>query len=480
VRKSVRFSRRKAAAFAAVASVAAFTLTGVQSPGTAASITPHRISVNPLFNRVNINPDAAQFPCQTRPIDGSAGPKCYTPQQMQTAYGVTPLLNAGKNGAGRTIVIVDAYDNPYIQTDLQVFDTTFGLPAGNLQVVPMPGVPAFDINDANQVGWSGETSLDVQSSHAIAPGAKIVLVEAASNEDTDILAATKFAVDHNLGDVLSQSFGEAESCVDPALLAQEHQVFQQATRQGWTIFASSGDSGAAQGSCDGAGAVLAASSPASDPLVTGVGGTTLNADSITGAYLGETAWTEPLYGCNPPAVDLADVNCSGGGYSTIYRKPLYQAFDVSGRGRGVPDVSYDAGVNGGVFVHLAVYDILYYGEDPSTPDFFLSGGTSAGSPQWAAITAIGDQLAHRRLGTINPSLYALSHLPGQVNPLHDVTVGNNDVAEIGTGYNAGRHWDAVTGLGTPNAAKLLPELGLLGQLGLRNGVHHLKAHAHRR
>lgn len=437
------------------AAVAALGLGGSASAGAAASpFTTHRIKVDPDVTKVSNNADAASFSCQTRPIDGSAGPRCYSPAEMQKAYGVSPLLARGKNGSGRTIVIVDAYQNPYIAQDLATFSSTFDLPAANFSAVAPQGVPPFDPTDANQVGWGEETTLDVLWAHAIAPGAKIRLVEAASNEDADILAATQYAVQHHLGDVLSQSFGENENCVDPALLAQEHRLFQQASRAGWTLFASSGDSGAAQFTCDGAGAVEVASSPASDPLVTGVGGTTLNA-ADDGSYIGETAWTEPLFGCNPPAVDAADVNCSGGGYSTLYRKPAYQTFDVRGSHRGVPDVSYNAGINGGV---LTVCSVCNAG----TPAVFLFGGTSAGSPQWAALTAIGDQLAHRRLGDINPALYALSHLPKRLDPLHDVTIGNNDVAEIGgVGYDAGRGWDPVTGLGTPDASRLLPALALL-------------------
>ncbi|HEX4472090.1 MAG TPA: S53 family peptidase [Nocardioides sp.] len=441
---------------AVTAAIAALTLGGTTPAGAAGSpFTTHRIKVDPDVTKVSGNPAASTFSCQTRPIDGSAGPRCYSPAEIQKAYGVTPLLNRGKDGSGRTIVIVDAYQNPYIAADLATFSSTFDLPTAQFSAIAPQGVPAFDPTDANQVGWGEETTLDVLWAHAIAPGAKIQLVEAKSNEDADIFAATQYAVQHNLGDVLSQSFGENENCVDPALLGQEHQLFQQASRAGWTLFASSGDSGAAQFTCDNTGAVKVASSPASDPLVTGVGGTTLSA-ADDGSYLGETAWTETLFGCNPPAVNPADVNCSGGGYSTIYHKPGFQALDVRGSGRGEPDVAYNAGINGGV---LTVCSVCNAG----VPAVFLFGGTSAGTPQWSALTAIGDQIAHRRLGDINPALYGLSHLPKGINPLHDVTTGNNDVVEIGgAGYDAGRGWDPVTGLGTPKANLLLPALALLG------------------
>ena len=331
-------------------------------------------------------------------------------------------------------------------------------------------MPAFDFSDANQVGWAGEISLDVLSAHAMAPGANIVLVEGATSNDADLYAAEKWAVDNNVGDVMSQSFGEADSCVDPAVLGKWHDLFRRASNRGWTVFASSGDSGASQFSCDGNSLVLAASWPAADPSVTGVGGTTLSATddptgtatSPSGTYLGETTWTEPLFGCNPPDGD--DINCSGGGYSSIFGKPLYQLAAVRGHSRGVPDVSYDAGVNGGLLIHSGVLLQAFFGLDPSTPAFFIFGGTSSGSPQWSALAADADQVAHHDLGGINDSLYGLSLLP-RVHPrcFNDVTTGTNDVADLGgQGYSAGSGWDAVTGLGSPKAQNLVPALALLG------------------
>ena len=128
-------------------------------------------------------------------------------------------------------------------------------------------------------------------------------------------------------------------------------------------------------------------------------------------------------------------------------------------GRGVPDVSYNAGVNGGVLTHCGVCNV-FFGLDPNALVFFIFGGTSAGSPQWAALAADADQLGGHRLGNINPFLYQIGQSQkAYAANLHDVTTGNNDVAEIGgAGYNAGTGWDPVTGLGTPNAGSLLPTL----------------------
>ena len=444
----------------AVLAVAAVGL--LMGAGGAAGAGPvaHKVSVHPLIQGHSSAGPNATFSCQTRPLDGSHGARCYQASQIQNAYNVTPLLNAGINGAGRTIVIIDAYGSPTIASDLQVFDAAMGLPDPNFtQIAPAGSPPPFDPNDGNAFGWGVETSLDVEWAHAMAPGANIVLAVAPSNNDSDILNVLKYVVDNHIGDVLSQSYGEAEACMDSSLLAVQHQEFAKAAAEGMTVFASSGDSGASQPACTGDGALKSASTPASDPFVTGVGGTSLLADTSTGAYQSETAWMEPLFGCNPPAVALADVGCSGGGFSSLFARPAFQASTYKGAralSRGVPDVAYNAGVMGGVLTHIQFVNDAF-GLPPTV--FFIVGGTSAGSPQWAGLAADGDQLAGRSLGDINPALYAISNAKSQYAAgFHDITSGNNNVAEIGGGYSAGTGWDPVTGLGSPNAANLLPLL----------------------
>jgi subtilase family serine protease len=435
-------------------------LTGAAPASAATAPKAHRITVHPeIFQAGAQTPDAA-FGCQTRPMDGSKGPRCYQAAQIQNAYNITPLLNAGINGAGRTVVIIDAYGSPTIASDLQTFDARMGLPNPSFtQITPAGSPPPFDVKDPNQFGWSIETTLDVEWAHVTAPGANIVLAVAASNNDADILNTTKYVVEHNVGDVISQSFGEAEACVDPTLLTEEHALFAEAVSKGITLFASSGDSGASQPSCDpnSTAALFAASSPASDPNVTAVGGTTLTADPGTGAYQSETAWTEP-FGCNPPAVAPSDVNCSGGGFSSVYARPDYQSALQKNRARGVPDVAYNAGLAGGVLIYSATLNVGV-GLPANAPAFFIVGGTSAGSPQWAGLAADADQLGGHRMGNINPALYSIAQAKSHyAAALHDITTGNNDVAEIGGGFNAGPSWDPVTGLGTPIAAALLPLL----------------------
>lgn len=400
---------------------------------------------------------SAHFACQDRPIGVG---RCYSPQQIRAAYAVKPLLDRGITGKKRTIVIIDAFSNPYVASDLSIFDKTFALPDPVFTTIAMPGVPPFDFNDGNQTGWAGEITLDVQWSHAIAPAANITLVEAASNNDADILAATKYAIDHNLGDVISQSFGEGEKCMDPKLFKQQHELFEKATAKGMTLFASSGDSGATQPDCldPNAPNFKSASTPASDPFVTGVGGTTLNA-TATGKYVGEYAWSEGV-DIGIPCLTVNGDGCSGGGFSAFFSRPSYQKGvpnTVPGQ-RGVPDVAYDAGVDGGVLTHDGV-DLALIGGDPIDPTrFFRFGGTSAGSPQWAGLTALADQMAGHRLGLINDDLYQISRSPSLYSAaFHDIKAGTNNYAGI-TGFTAKKNWDAVTGLGTPNAAVLVPLL----------------------
>jgi len=417
----------------------------VAKASTLDSVASHTVIARPQYVFAGTAHAGATFGCQ----QATAAVHCYGPQQIRNAYNVQAALNAGITGKGRTIVIIDAFQSPTIANDLHTFDQLFGLNDTTLNIIAPDGLTPFDQQDANQVGWAGEITLDVEWAHTIAPDATIDLVLAKSNQDADLLSATRFAVDHNLGDVISQSFGEAESCVDPAILRQEHQVFFEATLKHITLLASSGDQGAAQQTCDGSSFFKSASSPASDPFVTAVGGTQLSADLTTGAYQSEVAWNEPMF-----------FSGTGGGFSTIYHKPFYQ-FGTAGIGqfRGVPDISYNAAINGGV---LAVWSTS--GAGPNI--VFIFGGTSAGSPQWAGITALGSQMAHRRLGFLNLGLYLLGHTGFSAQTLHDITMGNNTFTFPDangnnvtiTGFNAQKGWDAATGWGSPNVAHLLPFL----------------------
>jgi subtilase family serine protease len=429
------------------------------TPGVGAhsrSFASPMLKVGPQAVPANIaSPAYGLFTCQV--VGLNPGVTCYDPYQMRHAYNIDTLINAGYDGSGKTIVIIDAFQSPNIVQQLTYFNSFYGLPTSSFTQIAPDGLTPFIPGDPNMTGWAEEISLDVLWSHAIAPGANIVLVLAKSNNDVDILSATKYAVDNNLGDVISQSFGENESCVDPTILAQQHQVFADATRKNITIFASSGDYGAAQASCDGSTLVKAVSSPAVDPLVTAVGGTELHAarycltthgcdpstNPAPGTYQGEIAWNEWSLG----------IGATGGGFSVVYDEPSYQQGTIhGGKQRGAPDVSYSAAVYHGVLTYLDI---------PGLPvGFYLFGGTSAGSPQWAAITAIADQQAGHNLGFINRALYHIGQAQQQyAASFFDVTSGDNSVPPFVTqGFNAGPGWDATTGLGSPSADQLVSNL----------------------
>jgi subtilase family serine protease len=403
--------------------------THAAAPGNA---IPHWVTVKPRYLMAGTaNGSNPRFSCQTP----GAPVRCYGPKQIRAAYDIQRVLDAGDEGQGSTIVIIDAFQSPTIQHDVDLFSKIFGLLPTKVHIIAPNGLTPFNPNDPTQVGWAGEITLDVEWAHAIAPAATIDLVLAPSNQDADLLSVTQYAITHHLGTVISQSFGEAESCADPHLLAQERALFAQAVKEGITIFASSGDQGAAQPTCDGSSYFLSASTPASDPNVTAVGGTYLNADPQTGKYYGESAWNDQF-------------GASGGGFSSIYARPSYQTGFIHNSQRGVPDVAYDGDVNGGV---LSVWSSSGAGQDL----VFIFGGTSAGSPQWAAMLALVNTM-YGPQGNINPVLYKFFSRFGSGLFFHDITVGDNTFTGVGSngqpvtieGYNTIPRWDAVTGLGS--------------------------------
>ena len=389
-----------------------------------------------------------QLPCQAQ----NAANRCYTPQQIQKAYNIAPLLAAHTTGLGHTIVLVDAFQSPTIRHDLALFDKAFGLKDPMLNIIAPDGLAPFNVQDQAQVSWAAEITLDVEWAHAVAPGATIDLVLANPTRDAhantlsgfllNILRATSFAVTHNLGDVISQSFGGNEACASTQALQAQHKVFQAAMAKGITLLAASGDRGAAEINCAGTTFTKNVSTPASDPLVTAVGGTTLNANAKTGAYMAESAW-----------------NGSGGGLSTVYPRPAFQQDiqGIVGNRRVVPDIAYNGDPKSGV---LVVWSSSGQGKDLAV----VFGGTSAGSPQWAGITVLLNEVLGKRVGFLNPVLYRIGRSATAAPlDLHDISKGNNTFTVKNAngavvtiqGFTATKGWDAVTGWGTPNVAHLV-------------------------
>jgi subtilase family serine protease len=417
------------------------------SPSYAGRMRPHAIPAGVA----QASPDAkARFTCELRPFDLSKGLFCYGPAAMRAAYGVDKLIAAGATGAGQTIVIIDAFGSPFVADDLKRFDAVYGLPDPNFSVVTMPGTPPYDPNNDDIVGWTGEIALDTQWAHAMAPAANIILVAAKSDYDNDLMDALNYALDHLNPTVVSMSFGESElNLANPAgldIVKGWNAAFAKARRQRVTLFVSSGDQGVNTQDV-GVGTPLGGTPnvgwPASSALVTSVGGTNLFFGSATnadpnGSYQGEQVWNDG-YGA------------SGGGMSILTAEPNFQKMlpkSIQGTlhgYRGVPDLSLNAGVVGGVIVAWSA---------PYGPGyFFLFGGTSAGAPEWAGIVADVDQKRGRPVGYINRKLYSLGAV-GLLAPLtHDVTVGDNGFDSL-PGYPALTGYDLSTGWGTANVGGL--------------------------
>ena len=312
-----------------------------------------------------------------------------SPSQIKGAYNLYSVTG----GAGTTVAIVDAYDDPTIASDLVTFSNYFSLPAANFVEHKM----ATTIS-ANS-GWALEISLDVEWAHAIAPNATILLVEAKSNSLTDLLAAVSYAQSYPGVKAVSMSWGGSEFSTETS-----YDSYFSAT--GITFFASSGD--------NGAGVIW----PSSSPNVVGVGGTTLNLNS-NGGVISETAWSG-----------------SGGGVSAYETQPTYQTnYGLTYARRAVPDVSYDANPNTGVYV----YDTTPY---EGSSGWWMVGGTSVGAPQWAAIQALG-------LSADNINFYTDAASSSYASYFRDITSGSN-------GYPAGVGYDLVTGLGSPVTTSFTP------------------------
>ena len=423
---------------------AVFMHAGAAAAATTGNSAPITYIANPPMRLSTISATSpSAFPTPQQCI-AEFGLACYTPADIRQAYNVPDSAT----GAGQTIVIVDAYGSPTIQSDLQTFDAAMGLPDPTLNIFYPGGSPTFNpLQNHSEASWASETSLDVEWSHALAPAATIDLVIAANNAGNVLNNAVQYAVSNHLGNVMSLSFGAPEAAINGggnnSQLMQAHANFVAAQAAGISVFVSAGDNGATDGT-----SVISADYPASDPLVTAVGGTNLFTSS-KGAYSSETVWNDSNPSLCPFGCAYGPFGATGGAPSVIFSAPSYQSAVSGNSARTTADVSYNASVYTSVLVYLGF-------EGADNNGFYFFGGTSEGAPQWAGIAADADQAAGHALGFLNPTLYSIAaNKSSYSKDFHDVTVGDNGFNS--PGFSAGKGYDIPTGLGSPNVANLIPD-----------------------
>ncbi len=467
---------------------------------TAKDAGPAPIVFHPIVAEYHQETASATPPTEAQCQAG--GRRCFTPQAIQSAYNLGPLYQQHLNGAGVTIAVVDSYGSDTIAHDLHVFDQAFSLQpmCGEEGVTCAAGMPTFSrlavqgspatkgqpsnsngTDQENKAAWALETSLDVETAHAIAPMANILLVTTPTAETLgvqgypDMMNAEQYVVDHHLADVISQSFGAAEETFGSSQSLQNlRHAYVSAQQAGITVLASSGDYGTANPDKQPVKnprtiPYPTVSWPASDPLVTGVGGTYLCTDPTAPTDEPRTITSGPPVNCSnrPTESEIGWVD-SGGGFSHVFSRPGYQdtlpaGSTPIGSTRGVPDVGLEASARTGALVYVSLppdgqsSNVVCDGQ-PCSSGWYDIGGTSLSCPQWAGIVAIADQKHGGDLGLINPALYAIASGPNYASDFFDVTTGNNQTDPNVPGYSATPGWDPVTGLGTPNAANLVSDL----------------------
>lgn len=366
---------------------------------------------------------ASACPGASNVITNSGG---YTPNQFGTAFDFDTLYNAGFHGEGQTLALFELSD--YLDSDVAAYKACFGLNTTVVQRVNVDGGPT-------DFYGQDEVNLDVDIMLGMLPRATKINIYVAPNTFSNLVDEYQQIAIDNTASVISTSWGFCEFDAPNGTLNSENTIFFQMMSQGQQIFAASGDNGSEDCSAQGGPTLLNTDDPASQPFMVGVGGTTVNINPQTNAYMGETVWNHSGFG-------------GGGGLSTNWGRPNWQTgpgtTNVSTNGmREVPDIAAPADPNTGY--------VIYTGGS-----WALFGGTSGAAPLTAAGFALINQALLARtghpLGFTNPSLYHI--LTAAPNAYHDVTVGNNcaqgpDCTTAGKVYPATAGYDLATGVGTP-------------------------------
>src|SRR5437868_12297520 len=493
----------------------------LSTPAVVSSVAIHPLVSDAVFISADGTPPS-EAACN------AVGRRCFNPTAMANSYNYAGLHASGNNGQGKTIAVVDSFGASTIRHDLGVFNAALGLPhlcgetgandpSGNcppttsprfdiIQIQggppPVPPPPNNGTGLENHNLWDLEVALDVEWAHATAPLANIMLVETPTAEVLGVQgfqqmmnAEDALILSHKV-DVISQSFGSGEGAFHNGLssLKQLRQTFVDAQANHVTVFASSGDGGSLNSMKEpvkNMAPIPYASViwPASDPLVTAVGGTYLCTNAVTGAGVD---FVSPPANCRPAANPSGEREpawvVAGGGYSINFSKPAFQhtlppgssyvgsvpgmPVPAGAQMRGVPDIAYQASSRTGVLVYMTEPNfpsqstggfVCPTGQTCSA-GWWVVGGTSAGSPQWAGLIAMADEMAGRDLGYLNTALYNLAANPSTyAADFYDDNTNSNAQSVPGSGTSgnccpSSKGWDAVTGLGSPNAANLIPDL----------------------
>jgi subtilase family serine protease len=436
----------------------------------------------------------------TNTAPGTVAPCGYQPSDLYTAYNLTPLYQHGLDGTGMTIAIVDAFGSTTIATDAQVFAAAMGLPPVNLTVIGTPTESNFS-TDAN-AGWATETTLDVEWVHAVAPGAKIILVVAPTNSFSDLFTGIITAASQPGVVAISNSWSGFDTAffgiaAESAIYNPIDSLLQAIGAAGISVNFSTGDFG--DNASQLGGLYTSTGWPASSPFATGVGGVSVVLDSQK-HIAWQTSWgtelteiadkvalgSPPIDAANPGPFPEGFVYGGTGGFSDAYPKPFWQV-GVPGNRRGTPDISWVADPYTGV-------EFIYTSDSAGSLSIGTVGGTSVACPMFSALWGIANQRAHHRLGQAAPRLYRLPPASGAITDVVNFSSPNNVTGTLtdsnGTShmraselaaplnnqpnfvsalYNSphstrwfvimfgvdstlttGPGWDVATGLGTPN------------------------------
>jgi subtilase family serine protease len=444
------------------------------------------------------------------PVHNYAFFHCYSPAQIAGAYGVDNLHAQGLMGEGQTIVLVDSYGSPTAANDIKFFHDTYfaGLPDPNFTEVYPFGNPTANYTCTKSRGlsgpcsaanWSFEATLDIEWAYAMAPMAHIVLLATPPAETLGVpglpnmFKGIQMAIDqYPGGTVFSQSFGLAENTFGGAALNQMQafgQTYQNGINKGDSFLASSGDEG--NGGNDknhklsGVYSFNVVGFPAVSPLVTAVGGTQL----MLGWTLAPTSTNAQAFA--PSATNTEALwnecgffgggNCvTGGGTSNFFPAPSWQSSQqsVNHGMRSIPDLSWDAAVNGGVLVYITAYPTAI------RPGWHVTGGTSASSPQMAGVIALANEwrsnIHKAPLGDLGPHIYALGNAAAPDSTFDGtstssvfrdivpqtfvgpdgttITLDNNQWTDPAPPFFATPGYDLTTGFGSPHADRFVAAL----------------------